>query len=104
MNFDFDDRHINMEKYIVMVDNNFHFMDEDERYKYGEYETPEEAISVCEKIVERSIKYKNGATPKILFLNYRMFGENPFIIGSVGFSSHNYAREYCEKLCRKNNN
>ena len=29
-----------------MVDDNYHYMDEDERYKNGEYDTPEEAISV----------------------------------------------------------
>jgi len=90
-------------KYIVMVDDNYHYMNEDERYKHGEYDTPEEAISVCKKIVECSIEYENGATPGELYSNYCMFGEDPFIIGDVGFSGRDYAKEYCEKLCQENN-
>jgi hypothetical protein len=78
-------------------------MDENERYKVGEYETAEEAISVCKKIVENSIIYENGATPEALFSKYCMFGDDPFIIGNVRFSGRDYAKEYCEKLCRENN-
>lgn len=85
-----------------MVDDNYHYMNEDERYKHGEYDTPEEAISVCKKIVECSIEYENGATPGELYSNYCMFGEDPFIIGDVGFSGRDYAKEYCEKLCQEN--
>lgn len=85
-------------KYIVMVDDNFHYMDEYERYKHGEYDTPEEAIRECVKIVEKSIRYQNGSTPEELYSNYCMFGEDPFIIGGVGFSGWDYAKEYCEKL------
>lgn len=42
-------------KYIVMVDDNFHYMDEDERYQAGEFDTPQEAINLCKEIVEASI-------------------------------------------------
>lgn len=86
-----------------MVDDNFHYMDKDERYKHGEYDTPEEAISVCKKIVESSIKYENGATADELYSTYCMFGDDPFIIGDVGFSGCDYAKEYCEKLYQENN-
>lgn len=34
-------------KYEVYVDDNFHFMDESERYKLGAFETCEEAIAAC---------------------------------------------------------
>ncbi len=27
------------ERYIVMIDDNFHYMDEDHRYKHGEFST-----------------------------------------------------------------
>lgn len=87
-----------------MVDDNFHYMDKDERYKHGEYDTPEEALGVCKKIVESSIRYEEGATPEELYSNYCMFAEDPFIIGDVWFSGRDYAKEYCEKLCKEINN
>ena len=91
-------------KYIVMVDDNFHHMDENERYKYGEYGTPEEAIEICKKIIEKSIVYKKGDTPKKLYSGYCMFGEDPFIIGDIGFNARSYAKEYCKRLCQETNN
>ena len=36
-----------MSRYKVMVDDNFHHMDEDERYQHGVFLTAEEAISAC---------------------------------------------------------
>jgi len=38
--------------YQVFVDDNFHFMDESERYNLGEFSTREEAIATCKKIVD----------------------------------------------------
>ena len=38
--------------YAVFVDDNFHYMNEDERYKDGNYATLEEAISKCQRIVD----------------------------------------------------
>ena len=32
-----------------------------------------------------------------------MFGDDPFIIGDIGFSGRDYAKEYCEKICREKN-
>ncbi|HMO32944.1 MAG TPA: hypothetical protein PKE07_08100 [Lacibacter sp.] len=81
-------------KYIVMIDDNYDYMDEDARYKYGEYDTPEEAILACKKIVERSIELKAGATANELYASYLMFGEDPFIEGGAGFNAREYAREY----------
>ncbi|MCC5944563.1 MAG: hypothetical protein JJT94_06475 [Bernardetiaceae bacterium] len=87
-------------KYVVMVDDNYHYADEDARYKYGEYDTPEEAIHICKKIVENSIKYKAGVTAKQLLSDYTMFGDSPFVLGGgVHFSASDYAKEYCEKIC-----
>jgi len=48
------------EKYIVYVDDNFHYMDTDERYKYGEYDTLEEAIRECKAIVDRELVHLLG--------------------------------------------
>jgi hypothetical protein len=38
--------------YVVFVDDNFHYMDEEERYKSGDYATLEEAVSKCRRIVD----------------------------------------------------
>lgn len=88
-------------KYIVMVDDPFHYMDDGERDQAGIFDTPEEAINRCKEIIEASIQYKVGMTAKELFFNYCMFGDDPFIIGDVTFSARAYAREYCVKLCKK---
>ena len=85
-------------KYIVMVDDNFHHMDESERYKHGEYDTVEEAISECKRIVEDSINYKEGDKMDELLSNYAMFGDDPFIVEYRDFSAREYARAYVEKL------
>lgn len=89
---------MNTKKYIVMVDDNYHYMNEDERYKHGEFETLEEAIDACKNIVVGSIE--GGTTSDEMYSNYRRFGKDPFIIDG-GFSGWSYAKEYCEKLCQK---
>ena len=38
--------------YTVWVDDNYHYMDEDERYKLGEFETLQTATEACKKIVD----------------------------------------------------
>ena len=80
-----------------MVDDNFHYMDEDKRYKHGAYDTLEDAIRICKNIVESSIKYVNRAKAKDAFLNYCAFGDQPFIIGDDSFDSRAYASAYCKK-------
>ena len=90
----------NNKKYTVLVDDNFHYMDESERYEKGSYDTPEQALEACIKIVRRSLKdlYEEGITPAKLRTQWLLFGEDPFIRGGekVLFS----AREYItDKLC-----
>ena len=40
-----------MSRYKVMVDDNFHYM-EDDRYELGTFSTIEEAIAACKRIVD----------------------------------------------------
>ena len=86
---------MNSKKYIVMVDDNFHFMDSSERYKHGEYRTMQEAISTCKKIVDESLadNYKAGMSPKQLYASYCMFGEDPYVDSNEksNFSAWDYA-------------
>ena len=91
-------------KYEVHVDDNFHFMDESERYKLGEFETCEEAVAVCMKIVDDFLEtgYKKGMSFKELYEGYVEFGEDPFIISgdkTCFFSAWDYAKKRCAELC-----
>jgi len=69
-------------KYEAYVDDNFHFMDENERYKLGDFGTCEEAIAACMKIVDEFLEegYEKGMSFKELYEGYIGFGEDPFII------------------------
>lgn len=84
------------ERYIVMVDDNFHYMDESHRYKHGEFSTYAEAVIACKKIVDEELAdmLKQGTDPKKLSSTWSMFGDDPFIIGgSKMFSARDYVTE-----------
>lgn len=65
----------------VFVDDNFHYMDEDERYSGGEFDYYEEAIEYCKGIVDNFLRecYKPGMKADDLYDHYLHFGEDPFI-------------------------
>ncbi len=92
-----------MSKYTVFVDDNFHFMDESERYKLSEFETYDAAIAACKKIVDEFFAphEKGECSFKELWDGYTMFGEDPFIVpedeGSH-FSAWDYAKQKCYEL------
>jgi len=91
-------------KYVVYVDDNFHYMDESERYKLGEFETCEEATAVCRRIVDEFLEqgYEKGMSFKELYKGYIGFGEDPFIVSgdkTCFFSAWDYAKERCRALC-----
>jgi len=48
--------------YKVFVDDNFHYMDKDERYFLGEFDTAEAAVAACQKVVNEWLEehYKPG--------------------------------------------
>ena len=91
-------------KFTVFVDDNFHYMDESERYKHGEYETSKAAVAAAQKIVNRSLRELHtwsmsaGELTKL----YCSFGEDPYIYPSdpaVEFSARDYARERAQEMC-----
>ena len=93
--------------YKVMIDDNFHFMDESERYMAGAFATAEEAIEACKRIVERSLEesYKPGMTAEELYDSYTSFGEDPFIIIENAtkrdlFSAWDYARQRSREITK----
>jgi hypothetical protein len=91
-------------KYRVYVDDNFHFNDESQRYKLGEFETCEEAIAACKRIVDEFMEkaYKKGMSFAELYGGYTGFGEDPFIQSDdekCGFSAWTYAKKRSRELC-----
>ena len=86
-------RRKNKPKHKVWIDDNFHFMDEDERVFHGEFSTPTQAIVACQKIVDANIESitENLTDPDKAYESYVCFGDDPWIEG-VEFSASEYAK------------
>ncbi len=82
------------EKFRVRVWDNFHYMDDEEAYDLGEFDTYEEALEAAKRIVEESVRHHGYDNAQ-----YTMFGEDPGILGPKTdhplFSARDYARELC---------
>lgn len=94
--------------YRVLVDDNFHYMDENYRRNLGEFPTYSEALAVCREVVDRFMghEYVPGMAESALYFRYMMFGKDPSIVEyseppdtSPGFSAWDYAKARCEELC-----
>jgi hypothetical protein len=93
-------------RYKVMVDDNFHYMDDNERYEFGTFLNVEDAIAACKNIVESNLAgfIKPGMTAAELYDLYGYFGDDPFILtivpntGEVHFSAWHYAKERSDAL------
>lgn len=96
-----------MPRYKVMVDDNFHYHEADERWEKGTYESAEGALAACREIVDRSIaeEYRPGISSAALYDRYTSFGDDPFIMVVDGvdegaaFSGWTYAKERCRVIC-----
>ena len=93
-------------RYRVLVDDNFHYMDESERYNAGSFATAEEAIECAKRIVDSFLvhSYQTGITKEKLFQQYKNFGDDPFISPaepSRDFSAWDYARDRCRQICEE---
>ena len=90
-------------KYTVYVDDNFHFMDESERYEHGSYRTLAAAVKAAKRIVDEYLEehYKPGMTAEELYSAYTSFGEDPWISPDEdnSFSAWDYAKERCREIC-----
>ncbi len=91
-------------KYSVKVDDNFHYMDESERYDAGSYSSLEEAIAKCKAITLQSLKecYERGMDADQLKAQWLAFGEDPFVLGEAGkppFSAREFvSQELCNSV------
>lgn len=92
-------------RYVVFVDDNYHYMDESERYKLGEFDDCAEAVAACKKIVDEFFEGSDlNETEGELFKQYTFFGEDPWVSSDdpdCKFSAWNYARERVKELARK---
>jgi hypothetical protein len=98
-----------MAGYKVLIDDNFHYMNEDYRGDGGEFATADEAIAACKRIVDECLEpmLGPGTTAMALYEQYEGFGDDPFVVpvdpndAPVAFSAWGYAKERCEVLCAK---
>jgi hypothetical protein len=91
--------------YLVLVDDNFHYMDESARSTLGEFADAGAAIDRCRQIVDEYLQtaHRPGMSAKALFESYVTFGEDPFILcrdaTEVRFSAWDYALSRCSQMC-----
>ena len=65
--------------YRVMVDDNFHYMDESYRQCAGTFQKYEDALELAQKITLKSVLENESNTAEETFSNYTNFGKDPFI-------------------------
>jgi len=95
---------VEAEHFEVFVDDNSHYMDEDYRYKAGEFLNYDEALTEAKHIVDEELacRLKPGMTEEELYDRYITFGEDPFIIPANkkdSFSAWDYAKTQSDKVC-----
>jgi hypothetical protein len=91
--------------YKVLIDDNFHYMDEEHRRLAGEYPTCEEARAACQRLVDRSLAkaYEPGMSPDRLLEGYKGGGDDPWTQSAdpnCQFSAWTYAQQRCQEMCR----
>ena len=93
-------------RYIVIIADNYHYMDKDSEYTHGEYATYEEAEKVCKRLVDECLAHGHtpGQTVDECCTAYVMFGCDPYIVPVGGkdsrmFSARDYARGRYEAIC-----
>ena len=92
---------MNESRYTVMVDDNFHYMDEEHRYKHREYSSYEKAVAACKKIVDEELRdlLKQGVKLEELSATWALYGSDPYIIGgSERFSARDYVSAKIQEL------
>jgi hypothetical protein len=92
--------------YRVIVDDNYHYMDKDERSVLGEYATYAEALAASRKLVEDFFAdSESGTTHAEAYEAYTMMGDDPWIEAFGGapapktrFSAWGHAKEHSKQL------
>ncbi|GLK74749.1 hypothetical protein GCM10008171_00010 [Methylopila jiangsuensis] len=90
--------------WTVYVDDNFHYMDKEERYRLGSFDSLEAAVAACRKIVDTFLQDNPAKTADELYEHYTLFGQDPWIMRPASasdtplFSAWDYARRRCNEL------
>jgi hypothetical protein len=92
--------------YKVMIDDNFHYMEGDERTASRTFATAEQALEACRSLVDRSLMHEyeqGGVTAESLYDRYTDFGDDPFVVAldgapEVKFSAWSYAKQRAVEL------
>ncbi len=101
-------------KYTVLVDDNFHYMDDTKTITEGEFDTAEAAIACAKEVVDKCLAdlYSQLSkqqppgktlTADELYGYYNSFGDDPYVISedkTVKFSGWSYAKERCEEMIK----
>jgi hypothetical protein len=96
----------NVSPYRVMCDDNFHYMEGDERSAHGTFASAEEALDACRRLVDRSLMHEyaqGGVTAEALYDRYTDFGDDPFVVAldgapDVKFSAWSHAKQRAAEL------
>jgi hypothetical protein len=93
-------------RYTVFVDDNYHYMDESERYKLGEFDDCQSAVAACKSIVEEFLAQCDpNQTAEQIYQAYTGFGEDPWISNpddsECRFSAWEYAKQRSSELARR---
>ncbi len=91
--------------YSVYVDDNYHYQDEDARYKLGDFASLDEAVAACKRMVDQFLKLEvpRDISAEERYREYTGFGPDPFIVtddpgaGHPAFSAWSYAKERCQE-------
>lgn len=69
-------------KFKVRIHDLHHFADPEYEYSAGTFDTLEEAVAECKKIIEEQLPkaYKEGMTPQKLYSDFIHWGEEPYIV------------------------
>ena len=97
-----------MPRYKIVVADNFHYMDEDEYWNGGTFDSYDEAVAACRELVDGSLAscHAPGMSTGELYDAYVASGDDPFIVGlddapmGERFSAWDYAKERCAAICR----
>lgn len=93
--------------WTVYVDDNFHYMDADERYRLGSFDSYEASVEACQKIVDDFLEANPATSADQLFESFAAFGEDPWIEGEPPspeqsrFSAWDYAKRRCREIHRQ---
>ena len=79
--------------YRVMIDDNFHYMDESYRVCAGTFQHYEDALVQAKEITLKSVLKHKGASAAETYDNYKDFGDDPFIqpFGEAPRPEENYS-------------